>query len=120
MPSATPPCRIPMTPTVVIPSQSFLRTSTSATPSHKPPTFLINFAYCVCMFVPAGFLRSCKLAYLFPCFLFLALWSSPFDLFFCDVVALQHSAGCGTSAISPAHLEVLPSGRTLGHLVHSV
>ena len=61
-----------MTPTTVIPSQSFLRTSTSATPSHKTLAFSINIAYYDCMFVPAelAFLRSCQLAYLFLCFFF--------------------------------------------------
>ena len=44
-----PYCKIPMTLTV-IPLQSFLRTSTSATPSHKTAAFIINVAYCFFFF----------------------------------------------------------------------
>ena len=60
LPSAMPYCRIPMTLRAVIPSQSFLRTSTSATPSHKTATLIMNVAYCS---------------------FFVAMWSLPFELY---------------------------------------
>ena len=40
-----PYCKIPMTVTEVIPSQSFLLTSTLATPSHKTAVLIINISY---------------------------------------------------------------------------
>ena len=54
--SAMPYCRIVMTLTAVIPSQSFVRTSTSATPSHKTS----HNSYCVLFF----FFRPCGLYHL--------------------------------------------------------
>ena len=74
----------------VIPSKSLLRTSTPATPSHNRAAFIINIADC--------------------CF-FSAMWCLPCELFLRDY---------GTAANSPADLKVLPSGKALGHSVHSV
>ena len=41
-----PYCKILMTVTAVITSPTFLRISTSPTPSHKTPPFTIHIAYC--------------------------------------------------------------------------
>ena len=45
-----PYCKILMTLTVAILSQSFLRTSKSATRSQKTAAFIINIAYCLSFF----------------------------------------------------------------------
>ena len=115
-----PCCTITMTPTAVIPTHSFLRTSMSSMQSHKTYAFLIDIGYRGCMFVPAGFFALMP-AGLFVSFrFFLAMWSSPVDLILCEALALEQSAGCGTSTISAVDLEGLPSGKASGHSVHSV
>ena len=99
MPSAMLYCKIPMTPIAAIPSQNFLRTSTSAAPSQKTTAFFINVLYCFFSFWPCGLYHlSC----------------------FCETLALQQSTNCGTAANSAADLKVLPSGTVLRHSVHSV